>query len=90
MEKIYQVANNLHTLHIKPIEIIKKSDSFYWTSKKDRNALNSNYHKSFDDIESARKYMKSIIEQNIMLAKSTIKYYEEKLVEFENIHGDVF
>lgn len=86
--EIYQVYTNLYTLELKPIKIVRKTDSCYWTtSKGDRHFLNSNYHTSFDKLEDAQNYMKYKIERGIDNAKSSLEHYEKMLVSFENLHG---
>ena len=77
--KIYQVAKNKN-LDIREIEYIKKSEIYYWTSAKNREALNTNWVASFNTKEEAVNHLKYLIEREIRLAKSTIKYYDEQLV----------
>ncbi|OQA90943.1 MAG: hypothetical protein BWY27_00710 [Bacteroidetes bacterium ADurb.Bin234] len=87
--KIYQVSRNLYTLKVREINIIKKTDSFYWTSNSNRCALNTNYHMSFETEFEAKRYIKSIIESNIERTKRTLNDYEKVLKEFEDMYGDV-
>jgi hypothetical protein len=79
--KIYQVAKNKN-LDIREIEYIKKSEIFYWTTPKNREALNTNWVASFDTKEEAVNYLKYLIKKEISLAESTIKYYNEQLEIF--------
>lgn len=83
--KIYQVRKN-YNIAILEIECIKATESSYWDSF-GRNALETNYVKSFFNKEDAVKYLKYRLESKISSIKGTLEHYEEQLVEFKNLHN---
>lgn len=87
MEKIYQVNTNLYQLKIKEIDIVRKTDTYYWTSATNRNAINSNYHQSFDTLDAAKKHLKNLIESKIAFHKSLVDSYIKKMDEYYEMYG---
>lgn len=78
--KIYQVATNMEC-GIYEIEYIRKTDTYFWTSEKNREMLNTKYSKSFETKEEAIYYLKYLIRSKIDTMKSSLEYYENKLNE---------
>ena len=85
--KIYQVPKNLHTL--KPIEvnIVKKTDTYYWDENGNRHVLNTTYVSSFDSKEDALKEISFLISMNLKHAKSMIEHYKNQLQYFYKENG---
>lgn len=84
MIKIYQVTKNYNT-EIIEVDCIRVTDSSYWNSI-GRNALETNYVKSFLDKKEAIEYLKHRLESKINSIAGNLKYYKDKLIEFENLY----
>lgn len=84
---LYQVPSNFYQLKIIEQPYIKKTESFYWKTDKIRDALNTNYIKSFDKKEDAIECMRCIIERNISLAESSLKYANAMMEKFLNTYS---
>ncbi len=80
--KIYQVPKNLYTL--KPIEInvVRKTDTYFWNENGNREKLNTKYVMSFDTKEQALTQIMSIIGLNLCHAKSMVEHYNKQLQDF--------
>jgi len=83
MTKIYQVYTNLR-LEILEIECSRVTDNFYWAMDNRRNALNTNYMRSFLSKEDAVNYLKVCLKAKINSVKSTLEYYEKELTLYES------
>lgn len=84
--KLYQVSTNSQ-LDIYEVEYIRKTESYYWTSgTKMKDALNTNYRKSFDTKEEAIAYLQSILEEQIRRAKWVLDNANEQLIKFKSMY----
>lgn len=86
MTKIYQVYTNLN-LEIIEIECSRITDNSYWTMNNRRNALDTNYVKSFLNKEDAINYLKGTLNAKIYSVNSTLEYYENELTKFQSLYG---
>lgn len=83
--KIYQVATNLN-LDITEVEYIKKTESFYWKDEKSRDALDTNWRKSFDTKEDAVNYLGHLLKSKITSTQNTLDYYKIQESKFEEMY----
>ena len=86
-ETIYIVNTNLEG-GVREQEIIKRTDSYYWTSETNRTSITSRYYIVYFDKQEAINGLKGLIRNQINLAESTIKYYTEKLNQTNEIYGN--
>lgn len=84
---LYQVSKNLITLKIEEVKYIRKSDSFYWTYEKRRDALNTSCRASFDSKEDALKYLEGLIESKIIQMRGKLNYYVQKMADFKKVNN---
>ena len=85
MTKIYQVYTNLN-LEIIEIECSRITDNSYWTMNNRRNALDTNYAKSFLSKEDAVNYLKGKLNEKIYYCKSILEHYENELTKFQSLY----
>lgn len=79
---LYQVNTNLNS-DIREVEYFKKTESYYWLRENgSRDALNTNYCKSFDTKQEAIDYYISCLKSNLAYAEGILKYNQEKLEKF--------
>jgi len=79
-EKIYIVNTNLEG-GVREQEIVRKTDSYYWTSETNREAIVSRYYIVYYDKQKAIEGLKSLIRNQIYLSEKNIEYYQNKLTE---------
>jgi len=84
--KIYQVRTDMN-LEILETSYVKKSLSFYWINEINREALNTNWVKSFDTKEEAVRYLKYLLLRQISNTESVLSYYNEQLEKFNLIYN---
>lgn len=84
--KIYQVRTNMN-LEILETSYVKKSLSFYWINETNREALNTNWVKSFDTKEEAVRYLKYLLLRQISNTESVLRYYNEQLEKFNLMYN---
>jgi len=84
---LYQVNNNLNELTPIEVKYIRKTDSFYWTRKDWRCAINTNYYKSFETKEEAVAHLQYLIENKTRQSQSSLDYYNEKMAKFKELNN---
>ena len=85
MIKIYQVFTNKN-LNIREIECSKATEKSYWTMSGQRNALNTNYVRSFFDMPSAVSYLESLLNKEIKHGEWLVKHYNEQLLKLNDMY----
>lgn len=83
---IYQVYTNLQLI-INEVECSRINENYYWTLNNRRNALNTNYVRSFTDKKDAILYLSSLLMSKINHLEHSVTYYKEQVEKFNSLYN---